>query len=34
MNANAMFHQKYHELFSIHQGNRSLVCLGSFLDGS
>lgn len=34
MDANAMFHQEHHKLFPIHQGDRSLVCLGSFLDSS
>jgi hypothetical protein len=34
MDADSVFHQEYHELLTVHQGDGSLVCLGSFLDGS
>ena len=29
-----MFHQQHHELFTVHQGDGSLVVLSCFLDGS
>lgn len=34
MDADAVFHQQHHELFTVHQGDGSLVGLSCFLDGS
>lgn len=34
MDADAVFHQQHHELFSVHQGDGSFVGLSCFLDGS
>ena len=34
MDADAVFHQQHHELFTVHQGDGGFVCLGGFLDSS
>ena len=33
MDADAVLHQQHHELFTVHQGDGSLVWLSRFLDG-